>query len=296
MGGRHEARSRGFSGGLREDLAADSTGFISTARGSPELSSAVGALLPGTKVELTSSAGPVRRLLQRAVSGSGAQLRVDISDEWGRFSVRAPESSDLMLEVIAMAADTAMAIKIRFGRELRHVDRLSFDLAVHGMSQNKVRGAASREVPQIHLSAILGCATGLDRAVTHRPLPSATGPCGDECPVPRGQGDRPRVRPPVRLRFPSPSISGQHRVPPAVGACAGRRVLGGSGRGGQRGADNRTSRPGGAWPTTFLLNATTSIAEAMAELFAVWWFGDEHSPDVVKCFGDLIEEYFPAGR
>lgn len=291
---RHEARSKGFAGGLREDLLLDTAGVSSPSEGAAsELGPAIESLLPGTRVTATASANPLRRLLERAVSGSGAQTRVDIADGWDGFRVRVPDRADLMPEAIAMAADTAMAIRVRFGPALRHVKAMSFDLAVHGMSQHKVAGAAHHEVPEIHLSAVMGCAdlaaaaqAQAGRNVPRRPSAATRAQFRIDKVTAHEFGHQ------LDFAFQAgrygESIEFRRRLGHVLGVDSLEVAF--------RGGDPLAPPAGRRLAEEVSLYATTNMAEAMAELFAVWWFSDGQGSDLVAAFGDLVQQYFPPGR
>lgn len=295
---RDEARRAGFEGGLREDLTFADASPRPDDDPERSITSTVGAaiedLLPGSRVVASITASRVRRLLQHAVSGTGAQLRVDITVGDSLLRVALPQRADLMPEAVAMAAGTALAIKKRFDGCLRQVGSLSFDLSQYGMSQHKVTGAASRELPKIHLSAVLCCAelAATARSQTGRPRPKRPS-APTNAPFAIDKVTAHEFGHQLDFEFQSrryqESIEFRRRLGLALGVATLEVAL----RGRERGAGPDALNAWQRVAEDVSLYATSNIAEAMAELFAQWWFSDDESPHIIRCFGQLIGEYFP---
>ena len=294
---RNAARLIGFEGDIRDDLILDSANKTRISDQEPGLSSvatAIERLMPGTRVTATASTRRVRRVLQRAVSGSGTQVRVDIADGLGHLTVRAPERDDLIPEAVALAADTALAVKFRFAKWIGKLDLLSFDLAESGMSQHKIAGSYNPELPQIHLSAVMCCAELAAAAQARgrqrpprRPSASILGGYRIDKVTAHELGHQLDFA--FQSRRYKDSIEFRRRLGEALGVATLEIAL----RGGVKGSSPEAAIAFQRIAEDVSLYATTSTAEAMAELFALWWFSDEHSPNVVRRFGDLIEQYFP---
>ena len=298
---RNQARLNGFEGGLRESLtlhiSPGSQNTLSVESTSSWAVSTLQTLLPHWSVRAIWPTSPVRRIIQRAVSGSGAQIHLVLRAPSGRFDVWVPEREDLMPEPIAMAVDTAMEIKSRFGSALRHVDLIRFDLAHHGMSKNRVAGVANMEVPSIHINAG-ACCSGL--AIRNES---------------RRQGWEPKR--------PSARTTATFRIDKVVAHEIGHQLDNGFQGSRYRESMEFRRRLGeslgvpsiefavrGTWDddqeaaarARALLTqdvspyATTNLHEAMAELFAVWWFGGREYAPIIDAYDRLIEEYFPPTR
>lgn len=295
---RNQARLNGFEGGLRESLTFRLTpGVRSNSGVEPTSSWAVSTLetlLPQWSIRAVWPKSPVRRVIQRALSGSGAQIHLILRAPSGRFDLWVPEREDLMPEPIAMAADTATAIKLRFGPVLRHVRFIRFDLAHHGMSKNRVARAANMAVPSVHLNAGYCC---VDLAVKNEA---------------RRQGWEPK-RPPARTaatfkidkvvaheighqfdngfqgsRY-KESIEFRRRLGESLGVPSIEFAIRGTWT---------EDQPAAVRAKALLTQhvspyATTNLHEAMAELFAVWWFGGRACAPIIETYDRLIEEYFP---
>lgn len=295
---RQAARLIGFEGALREDLVLDTA----TKRPRPferpvqeALAAAIESLMPGSSVAVSSNPGRVRRVLERAVSGSGAQVRVDITDQVGRLSVRVPDRSDLIPEAIALAADTTLAVKLRFSNWIGPIDSLWFDLSHYGMSRHKVGGTYNQDLPQIHLSAVMCCAELAAAAVRacdrrrppRRPSASIAGVYRIDHVTAHELGHQ--LDHAFQSRSYKDSIEFRRRLGEILGVATLETAL----RGGAKKAAPKDAIAWKRLAEDVSPYATTSTGEAMAELFAVWWSNQNQSPEIIACFGDLLAHYLP---
>lgn len=295
---RNRARLNGFEGGVRESLilriTPDAQNGSHVESTSSWAVSTLEALLPQSSIRAIWPSSPVRRIIQRALSGSGARIHLVLQTPPGRFDVWVPEREDLMPEPIAMAVDTAIAIKSRFGPALRHVGLIRFDLAHHGMSKNRVAGVADTEVPSIHINAGYCCADLAPLNETRRggwkpkrpSAPTAATFKFDKIvaheighQLDHGfQGSRYRE-----------SIEFRRRLGETLGVPSIEFAVRGTWDEDQQAA----ARAKALLTQDVSPYATTNLSEAMAELFAVWWFGGRDGTPIMETYDRLIEEYLP---
>jgi hypothetical protein len=295
---RDEAGRTGFRGGLRAGL--DLSPGAPAPEADPDLDPAdlagsIQRLIPGAQVR-TRSSGALRRLVQHAVSGTGAQTRLDLAQSGQSLRVLVPDRADLMPEAVAMAADTALSIKARFDAAITHVKSLSFDLAEYGMSRNRVAGATSLANPAIHLNAGYCCADLAARSRSDtsewepaRPSASAGAPFRVDKVTAHEFGHQ--LDSAFQVRRYADSIEFRRELGEVLGVPTIEMAI----RDGAAGSDPASVRAWRRLAEDVSLYATTNLNEAMAELFAVWWFSRPDSPPVVRRYGQLIEQYFPYG-
>jgi len=297
---RYEARSIGFSGGLRAPLApwGASAGASVAPGDASALAEAVNALLGRTAVRAgRPPRSAVGRLANRAASGNVVPLFLAVTPREGReFSVVVPHSRELLVEVVALAIDTALGVCRRLPDELKPLESIAFDRSDVRFVRGKRRaaGMAHRSLARIHLNASYSSPDGLCAARLFR-------------------AEHPPPRPPAQPKPPATFIDGvvAHELwHVAEGVFQGKRypdsiafrrslglVLGVA-------TLEHAVRPrpeDGAAGKTALATlrsdvsayATTNIAEAMAELFAVWWWAPAPLPPVVARFGELLSTFFP---
>lgn len=297
---RNEARRLGFEGLLRGELALRTNDAviedIDAGTDSWTLWT-IQRLLPSTKVTVKSSTTLMRRFIQHAISGTGGRLRFDLTRNGERIEVLVPQRRDLVPEVIAMAADTGLAIKDRFGSALAHVRSLSFDLAAYGMSRNRVAGSADFDAPGIHINAGYCCA---DLAVRHQtrvshrapPKPSATTGARFIIDKVIAHEFGHQFNSAFQSRDYEASIEFRRQLGEMLGVATIEKAI----RGDEKGADSDAARAWQRLADDVSPYATTNLDEAMAELFSVWWFEHPDSPAIIKRFDRLIEYYFPIAK
>ena len=297
---RYEVRSMGFSGGLRSPLSpwGASAGASVAPRDAETLAEMVNALLGRTAVR---AGQPPRstmgRLANRAASGNVAPLFLTVAPREGRrFSVVVPQSREVLVEVVALAIDTALDIYQRLPEELKPLESIAFDRSDARFVRGKRRaaGAAHRTLARIHLNGSYASPDGL-------------------CAARHFRAKHPPLRPPRQAQPPATFIDGivAHELwHVAEGVFQGSRyrdsiefrrrlghVLGVA-------TLEHAVRPrpedgvvGQAALATLRSDvseyATTNITEAMAELFEAWWWAPEPLAPVVARFGELLAEFFP---
>ncbi len=296
---RHQARLGGFTGPLRGRLqlepgpGAPAPGTVPRPSGADFTDAAVLAMeirdfRPDLRITVSPPPGHLRRLAQRAAKGVDGQIRLHAAGPAGELDVLVPVRSDLLPEPVAMALDTAMAVKSRFPTAVRSVRALSFDLAERGMATNHVAGVANHYVAQVALNAAYCCAGLLPALLYH---PSRSGP------------GRPSAATSAANRIDKVTAHefGHYfdfyfqarRYPESIefrrqlGLVLGVPTLEAAVRGDDPSARDRLAHEVSPY-------ATTNLAEAMAELFAVWWFGGPACGPLLQRYDQLIERYFPS--
>jgi hypothetical protein len=298
MVARDVARREGFEGGLRENVV------LPLPPGTSNQAAPVGdqgwmteqlrRLLPDVSVDIGVSRSPFRRLVQHALSGTGAQIRVTLVSPSDRLRVLVPERDDLMPEAIAAATGTAMTIKSRFAASLGQIRVISFDLAHHGMSKNRVGGAANLAMPMIHLNAGYCCANLAAQIQARRGTwqprrPSASTTAQFRVDKVTAHEFGHHLDAAFQASRYADSIEFRRRLGEVLGVPTIEVAVRGTGRGIERQAAEAQRQ----LTEQVSAYATTNLNEAMAELFAVWWFGGPESPPIIQVYDELIEKYFP---
>jgi len=290
---RHEARTAGLTGGLRQSLVAAVADLGDAAR-SPEpaeawkrLGDVVGALLPGVSV----TARPARGMARRATSGTAAMVDLAVVLPDGNpLLVSCPDVADVVPENLALAIDTVGRVRSRFPMAARAITSVSFDHSHHGLKAARYAGMADPNAARIHLNASLASAAGLvELGRSRRTTPP---------------------RPPAAVTAPATVIDGVtaheawHQVEAAYEARAypatiefrrslGRHfgvatlehaVLGGTRRASPewRAANEQLVAEVSAY-------AGTTTREATAEMFKLWWCSTEPAwSPAVCCFDEAV--------
>jgi hypothetical protein len=299
---RYEARRGGFVGGLRAMLYRSVQGIAHDSCPSDATPQAMAfdieELVPGVTVTPHPNKFPLRRLVQSAVSGVGPVIRLDIDPSVGApLRVLVPDRSDVMTESLALAIDTTVAIRSRFGPDVTQIRVLSFDHSGHGMVTGQVGGIAHMGTSTIHINAGYCCAELAERLLRRREQPD------------HPQSGKPSARTAAfsaldkvvahefghhldatfqgsRYRD---SIEFRRRLGEALGVATIEMAIQG---------DRRGASPAAVKARQLLVDqvsayATTNLAEAMAELFAVWWFSPPDSDPLIRRYGQLVNQYFP---
>jgi len=294
---RHAARRRGFAGPLRGVLQLGLppqpvSRTDASKREAQSLGGAVADLVGHLSVTAKTARG-LRRLAQAAVSGLGPMLDLEILGGGNSaFSVSVPARADVMAESVAMAVDTAAAIRTRFPTPLDHVRRVCFGHHGHEMVQGRVAGQAAMGGSQIEINAAYCCAdlaaTLAERRGNWRPrLPSGAARSAYRVDNVMAhelghhldfwfQGQRYRD-----------SIDFRRELGEELGVSTLEHAILGR---------EKSASPGAraAWETLVgdvSAYSTASIQEAMAELFALWWFAGSDGPPIVRRFGSLLGAY-----
>jgi hypothetical protein len=212
--------------------------------------------------------------------------------------VRLPRNVELMAEPIAAAADTALAVKARFGRAAAGIDALSFDHGGVALATGDVSGLAEGASGVVVLtpnfvSADLLAEERRTRAQVNRrsrPAPADDVPCraidevvAHEC---------------WHYLDAEIRVSGSDYVAfnAALGEALGVDSLELALRGRERDAPEPWRAAHARLVSEVSAYAATSPREATAEMFSRWWCGEGRSPGVVATFGELVERTFPGRR
>jgi hypothetical protein len=302
---RYVARRAGFTGGLRAPLTAPIGGPPGRAADlepvdAEGLAAAVNSLIGGPVAQAARASGAWARLAAVGVSGNVASVNLTIrAADGGSFTTVVPDRPDLMPEVVALAADTARAVRRAFPAELTLFRTIAFDRSQAGFSRGRRRlgGVAHQTLVETHLNAHYTYAEGILDARRHRV-------------------ENPSKRPPFRpsgaatfvdgvvahelwhliegvfeRRHYRDSIEFRRRLGEFFGLPTLEHVLrpqrGDSGRGGAALKELREQ---------VSAYATTNPREATAELFEAWWWGTPPLPPLVAHFGDVVQEFFPSAR
>lgn len=301
---RHEARLAGFAGMLRQPLRASLDTLLEHSVAQPATPDA-GAVarhvsaLTGLTVTVRPPRGWLAKLARGAVSGFAdvAHLTVEGGDDRRDLTVAFPDRADVIRESLALAIDTILGVRRRFGAATDHLRLVSFDHASHGLKVGRYAGQAQTNVGIVHLNAWYAVARELD------------------------EQRRPHTVPPPELRFVGsalPSYStlelttaheAWHQIEGAFEARDYRRSIEFRRRlGAHFGVEtlehailgrSRDSPP--AWKSAQgqLVREVSDYGgtlpgEATAEMFMLWWCPIVPPSPAVQLFGELVEEYFPA--
>ena len=238
-----------------------------------DLAASVAALLPdGTRVEERRSRG-VRALLRSAVSGLVNQHDLIVHDALdGRpLRIAVPGGgSEIVVAHVAAVADTALAIRRRFGDAVSHLRVISFDLSNPDLVSGKEAGSAHQSLSIVHLNAnyVLASAPPVPVAFLREVTAHELWHLMDAWLQARRYRETVEMRRTLGEHFGAPSL--EHVT-----------------RGDVAGAREQLIAEVSAY-------AATKPIEATAELFALWWTqpAEQQSP-AVKLFGTLVERYLP---
>ena len=291
---RDQARRRGYTGPLRGPL---------TMGHRPE------EAVPGAPVDRTATAAAVSALTGRSVSEDPASRRggflraarsgygraACLSVAEPRLVVTIPDSPDLMIEGVAGAIDTVLAVRDRFGPHAAHLEVISFDRPSQPSGKPRWAGQADHTVFSIHLNDNLVLADGWVRL-------------GRE-------GERKRGRP-MSATVPHPftrvdGVSAHEAWHQIEFKFQARRADHGAFRrelGAVLGVETLEQAIQGRLPNapeeqllackrlieTVSPYAAKNPLEATAEMFKLWWCGV--SNPTIDCFGRLLERFFAVVR
>ena len=290
---RDQARRRGYQGPLRAPLVIGSrlSGPPAGAAPARSVEAAVSELI-GRSVTAEEPGGGRRRLLDAVRRGSPrAVRRLTVDDP--RLVVTIPDTTDLMVESVARAVDTILAVRDLFKEHATHLDVVHFD---HTSEAEAARwaGQANALVFSIHLNDNLVVA---DTWVAHRRgQEAAAGPSRSATvPHPFSRVDGVAAHEAwhqIEFKF-----RGRHADYIAfkreLGGALGVATLEHAIHGRQRNAPAELVQACHRLATTVSPYATTNPLEAAAEMFKLWWCGV--SNPTIDCFGGLLDRYFGIG-
>ncbi len=308
---RHVARGVGFVGPLRGalSLTVDPRGLqpVPPRSGSLEdrFLSDLELFLPAMTVAAAKRpAGWLRSALRSASSGVTGTIHLTVSDgsRVKPLWVAVPLNDDVMAECVAMAVDTAMAIRRRFHPHADKV-RMFFDQSIPGLRSGDIAGLAEAYVRDVHLNPAFALARQLEvldrqrheRHATRSPEQAAhRGPVTVLPPLTRVDSV---VAHELWHQIEFGYESGQYR-----NSVEFRRVVGGyfgvdtlehvlKGGSAQAAPEWQVARARLAAEVSNY--ATTNPKEATAELFTQWWCTRADPPPAARFFGEVMERFFP---
>ena len=146
---RHEARTAGFTGDLRQPLVRSLDATSSRPDG-PLVQTLRGW---GLAVEPAPHSGPLRQWSRKLAGGVGASLELVVDWTSGRsFRLSLPDRSDLMPEAVGCCTDTAGAVLQRFAGYAHAVQYIYFDRSERGLVTGQYGGVANAITGEIHLN------------------------------------------------------------------------------------------------------------------------------------------------
>ncbi len=236
-------------------------------------------------------------------SGAGGRIALEFAGRSSNpFKLTVPNAQDLMPESIAAAADTATEVLGRFSEFARAVRILSFDESSSGMKAGRLGGTASSSGGVAHLASwyvqadqTLAHSQSRYAPGTHSP---ATPPAIDAFSLPMAT-DLDRVVAHelwhlIGQAFESRNYRVSLEMDIELGRAIGAESLGHAMERHGRGSQPINPAAFERLRTQISDYATTNLAEAHAELFSSWWCNPESELPLIKRFGELIDQHFPA--
>jgi hypothetical protein len=289
---RDEARRRGYRGPLRAPLGLGSRPGPSPDDTDPvaAAAAAITALVGRPVVAEPASAG--RRFRSTVRRGSPrAVRRLTVADPG--LSVTIPDTADLMVESVARAIDTILAVRHQFADHAAHLDTVSFDRTSEAEAA-RWAGQANPMVFSIHLNDNLAVAS---QWVAHRREQEAAGGRSRSAAVPHPYSRVDGVAAHEawhQMEFKFRGRLADHAAfKRELGAALGADTLEHVIHGRQRNAPEHLVQACYRLAATVSPYATKNPLEATAEMFKLWWCGV--SNPTIDCFGRLLDRYFGIG-
>jgi len=207
--------------------------------------------------------------------------------------VTIPDSSDLMVESIARAVETILAVRDRFGPHAAHLDVVSFDRTSRAEAA-RWAGLANQMVFTIHLNDNLALA-GLWVDQRRGQENGGKRPVSAQVPHPFDRVDGVAAHEAWhQIEFKFRARTAEHAAfKRELGAALGVETLEHAIHGRQRNAPEHLVQACHRLASTVSPYATKNPLEATAEMFKLWWCGV--SNPTVDCFGGLLDRYFGIG-
>ncbi|MGH9018522.1 MAG: hypothetical protein ACRDY1_12300, partial [Acidimicrobiales bacterium] len=245
------------------------------------------------------------RVDRRLSGGVGDTLEVTV--EWApgrRFVISAPDRPDVLPEAMALAADTATAVLRRFPDHGGMLEYVYFDRAFYGFKEGHYAGMTEATAPSIHLNVDFAAAGAALDMMRRR----------DREPEQETEPQRRAGTPAAAVAAPFTAVDGTvaheiwHKVESvfearhyaasiefrrALGRSLGVETLEHVVKGGEPGAPASWRRAHERLSEEASPYATTTIHEATAELFKLWWCRDDAPAPLVRRFGDVLDEFLP---
>lgn len=287
---RDQARRRGYTGPLRGwlRLSGRPDAGVTGAPGDREATlAAVGALIGRPVAEDRPGRGG--RVLSALRVGYGGAVRLTVADP--PLGVTIPDSPDLMIESVAGAIDTVLAVRDRFGAHAGHLQVVSFDRPSRRPVGPRWAGQADHSVFSIHLNDNLALAAGW--VSLHREREAARGrPSSAPVPHPYTRADGVSAHEAwhqieYKFRGRRPDHAGFRRE---LGALLGVETLEQAIQGRYRNAPEELRLACRRLVQTVSPYAARNPLEATAEMFKLWWCGV--SNPTIDGFGRQLERFF----
>jgi hypothetical protein len=255
------------------------------------------ASLTGVGVVVVPASSWISRMARGAVAGFAGMVKcsVDPQDGGRALALTVPNRSDVILESVALTVDIALGVRRRFGSAIDHLRTVSFDHSSHGLKGGRYAGEAHANASIISLNASYVLALVLDEDRRNRPAvpgrdlaflpPAFTG-------LERTAAHElwHQIEATFEARRYGASIEFRRRLGAHLGVETLEHAIRGREhdapapwRAAQRRLVDEVSDYGGTLP-----------GEATAEMFEQWWCPVRQLSPVVRHFGELVDEYFPA--
>lgn len=281
---RDQARRQGYTGPLRGPLT-----LLGLPVDRPATAAAVSALI-GRPV---SEDVPRRhRLLSAVRSGRRGVVCLTVAEP--RLVVTIPESPDLMIESVAGAIDTVLAVRDHFGTHAGHLQLVTFDRDSHGAGGTTWAGQANQTVFSIHLNDSLALADGWVRLRRERETAGAR-QTSAVVPHPFTLVDGVSAHEAWhQIEFKFRGRRADHaEFRRELGVVLGVDTLEQAIQGRQRAAPEELLLACKRLVQTVSPYAARNPLEATAEMFKLWWCGV--SNPTIDCFGRQLERFFAVG-
>lgn len=296
------ARAAGFCGGLRSELIATvdpaglMVGSVERTGDAAELVSALESLLIGARVAIEAG-GWAARLSRRLVTGMAGNVRVVAERDGVRVATVVAVGPDLMVESLAAAIDTQLAVESRLGRRAGRLPAVVFAMASAQMMHGRVSGQVASGGLSVNPAHVHRIAYGRLALRPLMPRPEGgsrsrppRGPIGDFLPVDGVVAhelghcvDQFGLRGAL-----SDTTEFRQRMGPAVGVASIEMAL----RGRDEGAPTAWRRAHDELRDQISDYSTTSVVELFAEVFSVSTQGGKGS--LITAFDGFIGERFPS--
>lgn len=300
---RHQARLAGLGGPLRQPLRADLETVSKRPPDEPALPDPAALArevgrLSGAEVTVPAAAGWLAKLARGAVAGFGDMMNLVVPGGDGRktFTLAVPRRPDILPESLALAVDTVLGVRRRFGPAIDHLRVVSFDHASHGLKAGRYAGEAQTNVGIVHLNASYALAGELEEQRRPHPvLPPRYQFAGSVIP-PYSDVERTtaheawhQIEGAFEARHYKRSIEMRRRLGTHFGVeTLEHAVLG----------RNPDSSPAWKAAQAQLVREVSDYGgtlpgEATAEMFKDWWCPIVPASPAVQMFAELVDEYFP---
>ena len=306
---RVQARRLGFAGDLRGPLtrahwSVDGPGASADpdAEGvgtrSPDLIAGLVGLLPGIEVRRVARRSRLRAAAKAAETGFAAACEIDVALPGDARPLRVvlTDRPDLLVEQVALAADTTLAVRRRFGAEGSCLRTLSFIRTDRSYRNGRVAGMAHSGTGLITLNGgyltpggtldlnlrrrARGAARRAPAGLTDPGFAPLDGVVAHECwHVLDGRFQLDRYADTVEFRR-------------RLGRYFGVETLEQALYGRERKAPPDQRLAYGRLVEEVSAYATTTLGEATAEMFKLWWCTPNDPPPIARLFGELLHDFF----